>query len=287
MVKIYLSTENDCYVNQAIERKLFRRREPALYFWVNGPCVVLGANQNVYREVDTAYAAAHGIAVARRLSGGGAVYHDLGNLNYTYFSSVLDDTLVALITAQLRRFAIPATFSGRNDLCIDGKKVSGLAYYGEDGFYLVHGCLLFAVDLAQLEQVLSPRWEVATGAIKSRPRALTMIKDHAPLSIAEFIASFPGAVVRLDRSFVTEEEIAFFADRTRIFASPGPFTLKLVEQGVELYLTLDGAIIKNIALYHDFLDYDFNLNEFLETEFAPEKLRAAIAAAYARRARRR
>lgn len=126
--------------------------------WQNDKTVVIGKNQNAYAEVDLAYAEANGIRIARRLSGGGAVYHDMGNLNYTFITSNADALDFAYFTRPvidaLATLGVNASLSGRNDLECNGKKVSGNAQYVKEGRVLHHGTLLFDTDAEVLSRVL-------------------------------------------------------------------------------------------------------------------------------------
>lgn len=149
----------DPYVNLAIEEFLLREtKEDVFMLWQNDPTVVIGKNQNAYAEVDLAYAEAHGIRVARRLSGGGAVYHDSGNINYTFitfegegkdFSYFTRPIIEALAT-----LGVPIVQNGRNDLECEGRKISGNARYTANGRILHHGTLLFDADVGTISSVL-------------------------------------------------------------------------------------------------------------------------------------
>lgn len=151
----------DPYYNLAVEEYLLRHTDEDVFMlWQNEKTVVIGKNQNAYAEVDLDYAQRAGIRVARRLSGGGAVYHDLGNLNYTFLTScerasALDYTYFTRpIIEALATLGVKAVLSGRNDLECEGKKFSGNAQYTCDGRILHHGTLLFDTDAEVLSRVL-------------------------------------------------------------------------------------------------------------------------------------
>ncbi len=146
--------------NLAFEEYIFthRRTGNILILWQNDSAVIVGRNQNTAREVDSAYAESHGIRVIRRNTGGGAVYHDLGNLNYSF---IADDTaprsgFTGPVVQALRDLGLDAAASGRNDILISGKKVSGTAQQIKNGRILHHGTLLFDTDSAVLCAVLTP-----------------------------------------------------------------------------------------------------------------------------------
>ncbi len=134
--------------------------EELLMLWRNEPSVILGINQNAYAEVNTAYAQAQGIRVVRRLTGGGAVFHDLGNVNYTFITSDVQGGSLNFqrfcepVIAVLRRMGIPAERSGRNDLLLEGRKISGTAQCVRNGRMMHHGTLLYAADFSRMEGVL-------------------------------------------------------------------------------------------------------------------------------------
>ncbi|MBP5750663.1 MAG: lipoate--protein ligase family protein, partial [Firmicutes bacterium] len=125
--------------------------------------MILGRFQNAASEIDLAEAERLGVAVVRRLSGGGAVYHDLGNLNYSLILACDDPDSVSLedftqpAVRACRRFGADASFGGRNDIFADGKKLSGSAQYYRDGRLLHHGCIMIGTDLSVIPQVLKPK----------------------------------------------------------------------------------------------------------------------------------
>ena len=135
--------------------------EPVFYLWQNRPAVIVGYNQEVNTEVNLEYLKANDIALVRRVTGGGAVYHDLGNLNYTIVGRSEDlerdyPEYASLMMKALQALGIPATLSGRNDILVGGKKVSGFAKRVCKNRLMVHGTLMFDVDLDKLTQVLNP-----------------------------------------------------------------------------------------------------------------------------------
>lgn len=276
MNKLYISLENDCYINQAIEYKLFKKcEEDSLFFWVNSDCVVIGENQNVYNEVDIDYAKNKKIAITRRISGGGSVFHDLGNLNYTYYTSVFDEKLIKLILKALNHFKINAKFSGRNDLCVENKKISGLAYFCENNFYLLHGCLMFDVDKEKLSRVLKPKSiNLQTDAVKSNIQKVTNLNQYQDLKIKDFISFFKKdhEVIFLDKRYVTSEEIAFFKSKQRIFSNKENYKINFSYKQANIFCDVKNNIITKIKIFHDFLDYKFNLNSFLNKKFDKEEI---------------
>ena len=135
--------------------------EPVFYLWQNRPAVIVGLNQEVNTEVNIDYLNKNNIALVRRVTGGGAVYHDLGNLNYTIVGRSEDlerdyPEYASILMKALQELGIPATLSGRNDILVNGKKVSGFAKRVCKNRLMVHGTLMYDVDLEVLPQALTP-----------------------------------------------------------------------------------------------------------------------------------
>lgn len=185
----------DPYYNLAVEEYLLRHTEEEVFMlWQNAPTVVIGKNQNAYAEVSLPYAREKGIRIARRLSGGGAVYHDAGNVNYTLVSSAPPTGIeyapyTRPIQNALASLGITATLSGRNDLEWEGKKISGSAQYRADGRVLHHGTLLFATDVDTMNAVLrADREKLAARAVAShKGRVENLATRLSHLTVTEFI----------------------------------------------------------------------------------------------------
>lgn len=152
---IYLETGSlDPAYNLAFEEYVLARRTEGDYLllWQNGPTVVIGQNQNAEEEIHRAFVEAHGIRVVRRATGGGAVYHDLGNLNYSFLTGAGDAERLAMgrftrpVVNALRGLGLRAEAGGRNDILVEGRKVSGTAQRLLNGRILHHGTLLFDTD---------------------------------------------------------------------------------------------------------------------------------------------
>ena len=151
----------DVYRNQAIEKTLFDLSgdEVVFYLWQNENAVVIGKHQDALSECDYNAFIADGGKVARRISGGGAVYHDRGNLNFTFIAPVKYYDLIKqmkVVTDALKSFGIQASLSGRNDVEVSGRKISGNAFYFHEGKKLHHGTLLIDVDTEKIKKYLTP-----------------------------------------------------------------------------------------------------------------------------------
>ena len=178
---IYIMNDStDPYFNLALEEYLFNLDDENAYYWLwqNDNTIVIGKNQNAFREINEDFVRENKIKISRRITGGGAVYHDLGNLNFTFivpsqgkraydFKRFTDKIIDALKT-----FGVQAEYSGRNDLLIDGKKFSGNAQLVGERKILHHGTLLFSTDTSVIEKCLTPSEEKiksrGVGSVKSR-----------------------------------------------------------------------------------------------------------------------
>ena len=160
----YLETGSiDPAYNLAFEEYVLTHRMDGDYLilWQNDNTVVVGQNQNTAAEINRAFVEAHGVHVVRRTTGGGAVYHDLGNLNYTLItgqSGALDyDRCLAPVLRALNALGVPAQKSRTCDMTVDGKKISGSAQKIANGRVLHHGTLLFDADLTRLDEITTGR----------------------------------------------------------------------------------------------------------------------------------
>lgn len=206
--------------------------EPTVMIWRNAPAVIIGKNQNARENVNFDFTEERGIKVVRRLTGGGAVFHDLGNVNYTFIvpkSDAPDDfsAFSAPIIAALKTLGISAECSGRNDLLADGRKFSGTArceYKNEYGTLVMHhGTLLFSSDMSSLSGALKVDPEkIKSKGIKSTSARVVNLrellpddkKDMSPIDFASFIADYfikAGAKKR-DFSSGEKEKISALAD---------------------------------------------------------------------------
>ena len=162
-MRFFINTSFDPAFNLALEELLFKEFPEELFMlWRNRSAVIVGKNQNTLAEVDHHFAEANDIAVVRRITGGGAVYHDLGNVNYSLLVQERQpgpDSFARFakpVVEALQKMGINAAFSGRNDIEVDGKKISGSAQCCFQNRTLFHGTLLFEINMELLSKVLTP-----------------------------------------------------------------------------------------------------------------------------------
>jgi len=186
---IYIPNEStNPYYNLAFEEYVLKNMpddEEYVLLWQNAPAVIVGRFQNTLAEINTKFVKERGIKVVRRMSGGGAVYHDLGNLNYTFIVKHSPDKLLNFkkytvsVMKVLKELKVDVEFKGRNDLTIKGKKFSGNAQYITKNRLLHHGTLLYSSNLDDLEEALNVSADkIESKGIKSVRSRVTNICDH-------------------------------------------------------------------------------------------------------------
>jgi lipoate-protein ligase A len=186
--------------------------EDILLFYVNAPSIIIGRNQNTIEEIDSDVVAARGIQVVRRISGGGAVYHDLGNLNFSFMTRDVHgrfnryDTFNGPVVEVLRALGVPAELSGRNDILAGGRKISGNAQFASAGRMFSHGTLLLNANLDDVTAALRPK----PGKLESK--AMKSVRSRVA-NISEWLAT-PLDVRELRELIV--EKIFGTRDRSRM-----------------------------------------------------------------------
>ena len=289
---LYLeSPTRDPYFNLALEEYLFEelgRSRPCFMLWQNDNTIVVGKYQNTAEEINQAFVDAHHIRVARRLSGGGAVYHDKGNLNFTF---VVDQgsnpafnfkIFVQPVVEALSRFGVHAEFTGRNDLTIDGMKFSGNAQYARRGRLLHHGCIMLDSNLTDVADALRVKEaKFASKAVKSVRSRVTTINAQAPspISMADFKAALracamasgalePYALTEADVLAVQKLRDEKYATWAWNYGFSPPYDMrremKFPAGLVTAHLSAEGGKIKAVRLYGDF----FGSGELGELESA-------------------
>ncbi len=258
----------------AVEKPL---DEDVFMLWRNEPSVIVGKYQNTLEEVDLAYTSAHGIHVARRLSGGGTVYHDLGGWQFTFITrdggeSIEFERFMHPIVDTLRSFGLDVRATGRNDIALypmgseRGYKISGNTQYKKNNVTVHHGTLLFDTDMEEMVRATTPKaYKITSKAIRSVRERVTNIRPHLPVDMSA--VEFRNALAErmTDRVYVlTEEDRARIAEIAKVrFADPAwnyganpkfeiEHTLHLPGGTVELGLTVKNGFIREAGLHGDF-----------------------------------
>ena len=197
--------DNSCtdpYFNLALEQYVFDRlavKKDFFILWRNDNAIIIGKHQNTMEEINAAFVKANSIEVVRRLSGGGAVYHDLGNVNFTFIAhhgGGFDfSTFCYPVMKALRSLGVEVQLSGRNDMSIDGRKFSGNSQYVKHGRVMHHGTIMFDSNLDMVERSLKvPEDKFLSKGFKSVRSRVTNVKPHLSQSIStiEFMDHLQG-----------------------------------------------------------------------------------------------
>lgn len=275
----FTDTVTDPYWNLAAEEYLLTGVErPVFRLWRNAPSVIVGRYQNALAEINSDYVRAHGIPVVRRLTGGGAVFHDLGNVNYTFIDRKVpgEDTaamfrrFTAPVIEALRGLGVNASLQGRNDLVIDGRKFSGNAVCVHGDRVLQHGTLLFSASVADLSGALNTRPEKFIGkSVQSNRSRVTNISDHlpSPMSVTEFLSymqeSMTGSTDMEVRNYTQEEKTEIdllcrnkYSTWQWNFGSSPAYGLSRVHKFpsglIEVSLDVSGGIIRSCSVRGDY-----------------------------------
>ena len=189
-MKYIINESTNPYFNLALDEfamKHINEKEDFFFLWQNEPSVIIGKNQNTAEEINPKFIKENNIKVARRVSGGGAVYHDLGNLNFTFVIGVDEPgkvnykKYVQPIIDALASMGIKAEASGRNDILVDGLKISGNAQRMANGKLMHHGTIMFDVDIEDMVKSLNVAPDkIISKGVKSVRSRVTNIKEHLP-----------------------------------------------------------------------------------------------------------
>lgn len=266
------------YPNLALESHLMETVAEdtiILYLWQNQHTVVIGKNQNAWRECKATELTRDGGYLARRMSGGGAVFHDLGNLNFTFLVNTRDydvDRQLSVILTAMRSLGLDAQKSGRNDITINGRKFSGNAFYTAKGKSYHHGTLLVDVNMDALSQYLNvdPLKLQSKGVASVKARVVNLTSLLPELTIEQLKQSLIQALGQvygvcpqpLDDTQLDRERIKELTERYSswewLYGAKLPFTHRLNTRfpwgGVELQLAVDQGRITQAAVYSDAMD---------------------------------
>ncbi|GMG97913.1 lipoate--protein ligase [Tepidimicrobium xylanilyticum] len=278
---IYIrNDDNRPQFNLALEQYVFDNLDQfdeIFLLWINEPSIIVGKHQNTIQEINLDYVRENNINVVRRLSGGGAVYHDYGNLNYTIISKSKDtsafnfEAFTKPVIEVLAKLGIKAEFTGRNDITIDGKKFCGNAQYMKKGKVLHHGAMLFDTDLEVLEKALKvSKDKIESKGVKSVRSRVTNIKDHLKedITIEDFKQLLLEHMFKGNKEIkeykLTEEDYANinklmeerYATWEWNFGSSPDFNIEKSRRfssgKVETKIDVQEGIIKGIKFYGDF-----------------------------------
>jgi len=297
MLCIY-NNSTEPYFNMATEDYLFHKFQDDIFMlWRNDNAVIVGKHQNTLAEINLEVVREKKIKVVRRLSGGGAVFHDLGNLNFTFIVNASEGKLVDFqkytqpVLEVLNSIGIPAKFEGRNDLTIDGKKFSGNAVHVLRNRVLQHGTILFASEMKDLSDALKVNpLKYIDKAVKSVRARVTNVSEHLkePMELSVFSNMIMDKILDMypDATFYEltahdKEEIKKLAenkystwDWTYGWHSKYNFE-KLVHTAggnIEFHFIVEDGIILKAKIYGDY----FNVKETQDIENALEGVRHDI-----------
>lgn len=279
-MKYIVNTSNDPAYNVALEAYAFQKLtdiDEIFILWINEPAIIIGRHQNTIQEINKEFIDKNGIHVVRRLSGGGAVYHDLNNLNYTIISNNTQEgafdfqTFSKPVIDTLAKLGVKAEFTGRNDLEINGQKFAGNAQAYYKGRMMHHGCLLFDVDMSVLGQALKvSKDKIESKGIKSVRARVTNIVDHLSdkITVQEFsdaiLAQMKEEYPEMDEYVLSDAELSEIqAMRDNQFATwdwtYGKAPEYTIERGVRYpagkittYANVENSTIESVKIFGDF-----------------------------------
>ncbi|NNC95095.1 MAG: lipoate--protein ligase [Chitinophagales bacterium] len=284
-------SSTDPYFNLALEEYLVRNtdiEETLLLLYFNADCIVLGKNQNIWKEANILFARQNFIDIARRITGGGTVYHDSGNLNFSLITKFEQkdlnkfDTLLNPVVAALSKYGIEAKINDKNDLEVDGFKITGTAQFTNRKKIISHGTLLIDSDIPKLKSALKPQFdEISSRAIDSKRSTVKNVSEIENGIVKENLASEIRAAYNAEVEYRMSEsefqKVVNLRDQKYksfewLYAKSSDCTIlhKLSEEGHMLELTIaDGHITEykirsgeqvvehkkcNLAVNSEFLD---------------------------------
>lgn len=277
-----MSNSVDPYANLALEALLLemvKEDECIFYLWQNQRTVVIGRNQNAWQELKVAQLNEEGGHVARRLSGGGAVFQDLGNLNFTFLAheTVYDvDKQLSVILKALERLGIHGEKTGRNDLTVDQRKFSGNAYYKKDKQCYHHGTLLVNANMNDLSRYLN----VAEDKLKSkgvssvRSRVVNLCEylpsltvEQLKMELVEAFETVYGKSTQLELCELHQQRWQALKEKFSswewLYGKNGQFEHQLKKRfawgGIDVSYHVDKGFIQSLNIYSDAMDQDFIL----------------------------
>ena len=256
----------------AMEELVARRvnaDEDCFFMWQVTPSVIFGRNQVEENEVNLDYCRRHGIGTYRRKSGGGCVYADMGNVMFSYVTRNENVTLtfsryMGMVAGMLRGLGIPAEATGRNDILVDGRKVSGNAFYHIPHHSIVHGTMLYNTDMENMTAALTPSGgKLESKGVKSVRQRIALLKDYTDMTLAEFMAyakeSLCHSEVTLtsdDVKRIEELELEYLSEEFITGRNPRYTRVNRMRiEGVgelEARMEIRGGVIKSVNIVGDY-----------------------------------
>ena len=306
-IKLYESNSFDPYLNLATEQYLMETVEEdacILFLWQNQNTVVIGKNQNAWKECRTTLLSEEGGVLARRLSGGGAVFHDLGNLNFTFLMPQAEydlDRQFSVIAEAVNLLGLQAERSGRNDVLVEGRKFSGNAFFKHNGNAYHHGTLLIDVDMDKLGRYLNPSKAKlqAKGVDSVRSRVVNLRELNSQITISSMKEAMTKAFAQVydkPMTVITDQDFdhdAIEALRQRNaswewnYGQKLPFTAELEARFpwgcVQLCMQVENGMVESAKVYSDAMDWQLpnQLEALLKgVRFEKEAVCTALQAQY-------
>jgi len=281
-LQIYISSCYDPYINLATEKHLLDTTDEnciRLFLWQNENTVVIGRNQNIWAECNCSLAESENINIARRLSGGGAVFHDLGNLNFTFLCSFDNYDIkkhLEVIKSACNYAGIQTEISGRNDILANGRKFSGNAFYNSKNKSYHHGTLLINADTEKMCRYLTPsEIKLKSKGVKSVKSRVINLSELSPAltckaMIEHMIKAFEN-VYGIKAERLNEIDVELIKETTEkyssweyIYGSSAPFTFSCEKNftwgNVQLNLNVSKGVIEDVKLYTDSMDWTISEN---------------------------
>ncbi|MDR2465609.1 MAG: lipoate--protein ligase [Streptococcaceae bacterium] len=300
-MKYIVNKETRATYNIAMDEWLLTRlkpKEPVFALWQNESAIIVGKHQNTFEEVNDAFVKKKGIEVVRRVSGGGAVYHDLGNVNFTFIIPVDNPenvnwkTYVEPMRLALQKLGLEVELSGRNDIEIGGRKMSGNAQRFSKGYLMHHGTLMFNVDVETLVRSLNVQEEkFLSKAVKSVRSRVTNIREYLPeLTVETFIEALTyeltggGQDGEIQLTSEQLEEVSMlekkkFSQKSWNYGENPPFNYhsreKFTAGSIEVNVYVKDGKIQTIQFQGDFLgveDVDDLTPDLIGLEFSYDVL---------------
>lgn len=295
-------------INLALEEyalRNFGESEDYLLFYINEPSIIIGRNQNTLEEINDEYVRENGIHIVRRMSGGGAVYHDLGNLNFSFITKYKQENLNNFLKFNepviriLKEMGVPAEMSGRNDILANDKKISGNAQFSTGKRMFSHGTLLFNSDLGEVANALNVKMSKIQSkghkSVRSRVANIVEYIDDKDMSVADFRQRLLDGLYEDRDSFetykLTEDEWRSvhelkeekYGNWDWNYGKSPKFNIQRSKRfpvgEIDLRLDVQKGHIKNLKIYGDFFGKESvqEVEELLQgVRYEPEDIAASL-----------